>query len=86
MISEFSSKMEFSFANVGPWCSTLATLLSLQIITLGLQEPETEDQRDLVNLKPLTELLRAPALRFVRFDSFYFTNVLCYATANALEA
>jgi hypothetical protein len=85
MISAFSSEMEFSFANVGPWCSALATLPSLERITLGLQEPETEDQRDLVNLMPLTELLRAPALRFVRFDTFYFTNVLCHATANALE-
>jgi hypothetical protein len=85
MISAFSSEMEFSFANVGPWCSALATLPSLERITLGLQEPKTEDQRGLVNLMPLTELLRAPALRFVRFDTFYFTNVLCHATANALE-
>jgi hypothetical protein len=85
LISAFSSEMEFSFANVGPWCSVLATLPSLERITLGLQEPETEDQRDLVNLEPLTELLRAPALRFVRFDTFYFTNVLCHAVANALD-
>jgi hypothetical protein len=85
LISAFSSEMEFSFANAGPWCSALATLPSLEKITLGLQEPETDDQRDLVNLIPLTELLRAPALRFVRFDTFCFTNLLCHATANALE-
>jgi hypothetical protein len=85
LISAFSSEMEFSFANVGPWCSALATLPSLERMTLGLQEPATEDQGDLINLEPLTELLRAPALRFVRFDTFYFTNAICYAMANALE-
>jgi hypothetical protein len=85
MISEFSSATHFTFANVGPWCSTLATLPSLEKVSLGLQEPETEDQRALVNPEPLAELLRAPALRFVRFDDFYFTDRLCHATASALE-
>jgi hypothetical protein len=85
MISEFISRGDFTYENFGPWCSTLATLPSLYSVSLGLQEPQTEGQHDLVILEPLTELLRAPALRFVEFDSFYFTNAICHATANALE-
>jgi hypothetical protein len=65
MISEFNSEMGFTFSNFGPWCSVLATLPSLERITLGLQAPETENQRVLVNPEPLKELLRVPALRFV---------------------
>jgi hypothetical protein len=85
MISEFSSTVGFTFANLGSWCSALATLPSLESVTLGLREPTSEDQRVLVNSKPLTELLRAPALRFVAFYGFCFTNALCHATAIALE-
>jgi hypothetical protein len=87
MISEFSTQgMGFTFANLGPWCSALATLPSLDSVAFGLQEPETEDQRALLNLEPFKELLRTPALRFVTFYSFYFTNELCHATADALES
>jgi hypothetical protein len=82
MISDFTSDMDFT---LGPWCSALVTLPSLERVTLGLQEPETEDELGLVNLEPLTELLRAPALRIVDFDAFSFTNVICHAVANALE-
>jgi hypothetical protein len=85
MISGFRSEMGFTFANFGPWCSNLATLSSLERVTLGLREPETEDQHSLVNPEPLKELLRAPALRFVTFDTFSFTYALCHAVANALE-
>jgi hypothetical protein len=52
---------------------------------LGRREPETEDQRLLLNLEPFNELLRSPALRVVKFYGFYFTNELCHATATALE-
>ena len=62
-----------------------ATLPSLESLKFGFREPETEDQRVLVNLEPLKELLRTPDLRFVGFSGFYFTNELCHATANALE-
>ena len=62
-----------------------ATLPSLESLKFGFREPETEDQRVLVNLEPLKELLRTPALRFVGFGDFYFTDELCHATANALE-
>jgi hypothetical protein len=85
MISEFSSQQEFIFANLGPWCSALATLPSLEHVQLELREPETEDQSVLVNLESLTDLLRAPALRSVKFTRFYFTDALCHATATALE-
>jgi hypothetical protein len=54
-------------------------LPSLERVTLGLEEPETE-----VNPAPLTELLRTPALRLVEFNDFSFTNALCHAVANAL--
>jgi hypothetical protein len=86
LISEFIFRLGFTFANMGPWCTALATLPSLESVIFALQEPETDDQRVLVtNLEPLKELLRTPALRFVRFEDFIFTNELCHATANALE-
>jgi hypothetical protein len=85
MISEFHFEMGCTFANVGPWCSALAALPSLDSVILGLRAPETEDQRVMVNAEPLTELLRAPALRSVTFYGFSFTNALCHASANALE-
>jgi hypothetical protein len=84
MISEFYS-LSCTFATMGPWCATLATLPSLEYVTLGLREPETEDQLLLLNPELLMELLRAPALRLVEFSNFCFTNALCHATANALE-
>jgi hypothetical protein len=49
MISKFSSAMGFTYENVGPWCSILVTLPSLYSVSFGLQEPETDDERDLVN-------------------------------------
>jgi hypothetical protein len=85
MISEFRSEAGFTFANVDPWCTALATLPSLERVTLRLKYPETEDERVMANAEPLVQLLRAPALRFVDFDDFCFTNALCHATANALE-
>jgi hypothetical protein len=86
MISGFISKGGgLTFANLGSWCCTLVSLPSLEILSIGLVEPETEDQRVLLNVEPLTELLRSPALRVVKFDRFYFTHELCRATANALE-
>jgi hypothetical protein len=85
MISEFSSSTGFTFGTIGSWCSALTTLPSLERFIFGLQEPETEDQRGLLNLEPFKELLRTPALRVVKFYDFYFTNELCHATGDALE-
>jgi hypothetical protein len=86
MISKFTSEMEFTIENFGPWCSALATLPFLETILLGLHErPETEDQRVWLDLEPFNQLLRTPALRFVSFDSFHFTNELCYVMAYVLK-
>jgi hypothetical protein len=85
MISGFSSDDGFIFYDAGPWCSTLATIPYLERVTLRLAESETGEQSDLVHFELLTKLLRAPALRFVRFDGFYFTDELCHSTASALE-
>jgi hypothetical protein len=85
MISGFTFPEGFTFGNIGPWCSALITLPSLERVTFGLREPETEDQRVLLNVEPFKELLCMPALRVVNFYGFYFTNELCHATANALE-
>jgi hypothetical protein len=85
MISELSSAMDFTFANVARWCSTLATLPYLERVSLGLREPETEDQLVLGNLEPLQELLWTPALRFVELNGFHFTNTVCHAAATAFE-
>jgi hypothetical protein len=85
MISEFNSEYPFTYADVGLWCSTLATLPFLQRLVFGLQEPETEEQRNVVDIEAFKELLQAPALAFVHFYRFHFTDALCHATANALE-
>jgi hypothetical protein len=85
MISEFSSRVGLTFASVSPLYSALVTLPSLESVSLGLEEPDAEDQLLLLNPELLTELLRAPALRYVIFVDFSFTNELCHATANALE-
>ena len=59
-------------------------------VIFGLQEPESEDQRVLLNLEPLKELLRSPALRVVtcsesRHIRWLLFHQLCHAIANALE-
>jgi hypothetical protein len=84
MISEFTS-LGCDFEGFGPWCSALATLPSLERVILSLQEPLAGEPETEINPEPLTELLRTPALRFVIFDDFSFTNALCHAVANALE-
>jgi hypothetical protein len=43
MISEFSSETAFPFASLGPWCSALGALPSLERFIFGLAEPDTED-------------------------------------------
>jgi hypothetical protein len=86
MISVFDCNSEkFTSANFDSRCSALVTLPSLERVHFGLSERETEEEGVLLNLEPLKELLRAPALRFVAFEDFYFNSELCYATANALE-
>jgi hypothetical protein len=86
MISEFDCNSDrFKFKTFDSWCSAMVTLPSLERVTFGLWEPESEEERVLLNVEPFKELLRTPALRVVQFDDFYFNNELCYAIANALE-
>jgi hypothetical protein len=87
MISGFGSgsRVRFADLNVSPWWAALATLPYLERIHFGPLDPETEDELVLLNLEPLEELLRAPALRFVRFIDFCFTDALCHAIATALQ-
>jgi hypothetical protein len=86
MISDLTfHSADFTFANLGPWCSVMATLPSLNSLQFGLREPETEEEGDLLNVEPLKELLRTPALQCLIFNDFYFINELCYAIASALE-
>jgi hypothetical protein len=86
MISAFSSRRDCTFENLGPWCYALATLPSLGRVRLSLREPAAGDQDVVVKpADPLTNLLRAPALHFVNFDDFYFTDAHCHAIARALE-
>ena len=70
MISVFSSQGWVTFENFDSWCSTLATLPSLEDIQFVLRQPETEEQRVLLNVEPLKELLRTPDLRFVGSVAF----------------
>jgi hypothetical protein len=87
MISAFSSEMRLTLVNLASWCYALATLPSLESVVFSLREHHYE----LAHLEPfakvaLTELLRVPSLRFFLFYGFTFTNTLCHATANAIEA
>jgi hypothetical protein len=61
--------------------SALATLPALESVDLSAPP---ENEITLANPERLTELLRIPSLRDVRFYRFYFTSALCHATANAL--
>jgi hypothetical protein len=58
---------------------------SLIVSSSASGEPETEDELVLVNPRAFAELLRTPALRFVEFKDFYFTDALCRTTAAVFE-
>jgi hypothetical protein len=65
--------------------SALATLPALESITLGAPPRRRQaDETTLANPESLTELLRVPTLRSVRFNNLFFTRAVCQATANAL--
>jgi hypothetical protein len=75
----------FPFEVLDALYSALATLPALESIKLSnccLRRIRIEDTT-LENPESLTELLRAPSLRSVCFDSFFFTGDLCRAAANA---
>jgi hypothetical protein len=62
--------------------SALATLPALE--SGQLSAPPEEDESTLAYPESLTELLRVPPLRSVRFDHFSFTPALFQATVNVL--
>lgn len=64
--------------------SALTTLPALQFISLGSLEVTQPHGSNMAGHESLTELLRAPSLRSVRFHRFSFTPARCQATANAL--
>jgi hypothetical protein len=81
-ITSFEDFGRFPYASLDIFYSALATLPSLESITLGTPELRQADESTLANPESLTELLRAPSLRSVCFV-LYFTPALCQATANA---
>jgi hypothetical protein len=60
--------------------SALATLPALEYVRLS---SPPEDKITLANPESLTELLRAPSMRYAYFREFDFTSALCQSTANA---
>jgi hypothetical protein len=63
----------------------LGNASSLENIVFGLEVARNRRRMRLLNLEPLKELLWTPALRFVRFNGFYFNELLLMCSANALE-
>jgi hypothetical protein len=67
--------------------SALATLPALRLVNLsGNVQARQEDESAYTNFESLTELLRVPSLRFVKFDSVSFTmdESLCTAMTDGL--
>jgi hypothetical protein len=61
--------------------SALATLPALESIKFSVPP---EDESTLATYESLTELLRVPSLRSVKFEGISFTPALCHAIAKAL--
>jgi hypothetical protein len=85
-----------SFENTATLCSALTTLPNLEFASLRQQRTESTfrspDAFDLCSntqslslLQSMTEFLRAPSLRIVKFRDFCLTISLCQATAMALR-
>jgi hypothetical protein len=84
-ITCFEGGNRFPYECLGALYSALATLPALESIALSNRDvPTPDDESVFANPESLTELLRVPSLRSVRFFGFYFTRALCHATANAL--
>jgi hypothetical protein len=75
----------FPYESLGIFYSALATLPAQESVSLGAPEVRQADESTLAHPETLTELLRVPTLRSVRFNNFSFTTALCQATANALK-
>jgi hypothetical protein len=74
----------FPYASLDTLFATLTTLPALESVSFGASEVGQAAESTLARPESLTELLRVPTLRFVRFKDFCFTRALCQATANAL--
>jgi hypothetical protein len=61
----------------------LSTLPALESVSFSAPEVRQADESTLALSESLTELLRLPTLRLVRFNNFSFTPALFQATANA---
>jgi hypothetical protein len=83
-ITRFQESGGYPYESLDSLYSVLATLPALESIHLGQTTREGESAP--AHPESLTELLRLPSLRSVRFDLFDFTPAFCQATANALLA
>jgi hypothetical protein len=79
-ITRFEGGWDSSYESMDLLYSALATLPALESITLS--NPRGEGST-LAYLESLTELLRVPSLRSVRFNYFSFTPALCQAIESA---
>jgi hypothetical protein len=83
-ITSFVDRGMFPYESLDTFYSALATLPALESITLAASEVRQADESILVHPGSLTELLRVPTLRAVRFEHFSFTPALFRATSYAL--
>jgi hypothetical protein len=88
-ITSFEDRMNggdnFSYEFLDVLYAALATLPALETLVLsyGGGQARPENEHTLAHPESLTDLLRAPSLQSVCFESFTFTSALCRATANA---
>jgi hypothetical protein len=85
-ITSFEGGEDFPYESLDALYSALVTLPALELVKLSFSRRKLrpEDESTMAHHDSLTELLRVPSLRSVRFDRFSFTPDLCQATANAL--
>jgi hypothetical protein len=83
-ITSFYDRGTFPYESLDTLFSTLTTLPALESVSFGAPKVRQVDESTLAYPESLTELLRVPTLRFVRFKNFSVTRALCQATANAL--
>jgi hypothetical protein len=83
-ITGFTDSGKFPYKSLETLFSTLSTLPALESVSFGAPEVRQVDESTLAYPESLTELLRVPTLRFVRFKNFSFTPALFQAMANAL--
>jgi hypothetical protein len=79
-ITSFEDSGMFSYESLDTLCSALATLPALESVLFGVperfgaSEVRQVDGSTSAHTESLTELLRVPSLRFVRFRNFSFTR------------